>query len=862
MKRILLYLLLLPSYLSLAQTQIGVAIHDTTLVAGAPVYIPVFVDSSLTGLNVSSFDFEFAFDDYYISVDSLITKGTMTEGWGSISFNKQQGKFRVAGASSTNLSGKGKLFYLKVELLRGGYTAIGFSNNGNNRFNEGSPGVILQEGYLSIYPLPSISVSPNKGEIAVGETIRFYVYDAKLPVVWSVTDPSVASIDADGILTGLAHGKTKVVCQDSLGIVDTTDSYVYVRAFRLSMPDTSYYQGHYVELPIYTTDLSGLGIYSGEITLRVDGSYLTPVKILTAGTCTENCSQPQFSFNNDELKIGFAGTNPLGAGKVLLKVKLKISPDKHGSTFLFFKDIVFNETLVGIGTEGRFTVLPLPSLNVSPSTANLLAGETQTFTATGGTTPYTWGVTDSNLASINSSGVLTAIKGGVVQVTVKDVYGGSGNSGNIYLYDTKVNFPDTTLSGNGYIEIPLYMGNLLSSYSVSSMQGEVEFDSSVVHFADIVTSGTLTNGWSFSVNNNGNKIKFAGAGSVGFNNAGAVFKIKFLVPSYVNNGAYSNLKINDFMFNEGSPNAMLENGVIRISKTNPPLPPSNLSATALDSCSIELVWTDNSSNETGFKVERKQGYGGSWAEMFSLIENTVSFTDTGLVDGMLYYYRVNAFNSYGSSAYSNTDSAITTMNRPRNLTAQNTGGVNVLLNWHDFSNSEEGFVIERAQGSVGGSLAFTVLDTTNANVLSYTDTTITGDGSYVYCVKAFNQYTQSAYSNYAQVIISDVKQKEIVPKDYKVFQNYPNPFSKSSKGSASTTVRFSIPEASNVTVKVYNLLGKEVKNLISKRFASGNYSLTWNANNVPSGVYLIYFSFESAVTRKVRTFTKKAVLIK
>jgi hypothetical protein len=71
-----------------------------------------------------------------------------------------------------------------------------------------------------------------------------------------------------------------------------------------------------------------------------------------------------------------------------------------------------------------------------------------------------------------------------------------------------------------------------------------------------------------------------------------------------------------------------------------------------------LSWTDKSSNESGFTIERS-GDGVSFGQIAQLGVNSVSFTDTGLTAGVLYYYRVLAFNAAGSSPYSNVSSART-----------------------------------------------------------------------------------------------------------------------------------------------------------------------------------------------------------
>ena len=89
-----------------------------------------------------------------------------------------------------------------------------------------------------------------------------------------------------------------------------------------------------------------------------------------------------------------------------------------------------------------------------------------------------------------------------------------------------------------------------------------------------------------------------------------------------------------------------------------------------------------------------------------------------------------------------------------------------------------------------------------------------------------------------------------IPAKYSLDQNFPNPFN------PSTNIKYSIIKAPKVTIKVYDILGREVKTLVNKVQAPGQYTVTFNAQNLASGVYFYQLNTENF------TATKKLMLLK
>ena len=113
-------------------------------------------------------------------------------------------------------------------------------------------------------------------------------------------------------------------------------------------------------------------------------------------------------------------------------------------------------------------------------------------------------------------------------------------------------------------------------------------------------------------------------------------------------------------------------------------------------------------------------------------------------------------------------------------------------------------------------------------------------GKYLVTLKVKNLIeswdTTSTYVQYVHVSVND---EESLPKRFKLAQNYPNPFN------PTTTIKYSIPVKSgfagspqNVSLKIYNTLGQEIATLVNKNQKPGRYEVEFDANNLPSGIYI------------------------
>jgi uncharacterized protein (TIGR02145 family) len=157
--------------------------------------------------------------------------------------------------------------------------------------------------------------------------------------------------------------------------------------------------------------------------------------------------------------------------------------------------------------------------------------------------------------------------------------------------------------------------------------------------------------------------------------------------------------------------------------------PGNLNVITISDESVRITWIDNTGYESGFKIERDSG--GGFVELGTVSSDVTEYTDTGLILGQNYSYRVAAYTSANTSSWTTVTAAID-FPTPTNLSAIAINDSGIELTWTDNCSFETGYQIERDAGS-----GFTEVGTVSADVTSYTDSGLSFGQSYDYRVAAF-----------------------------------------------------------------------------------------------------------------------------
>jgi hypothetical protein len=289
----------------------------------------------------------------------------------------------------------------------------------------------------------------------------------------------------------------------------------------------------------------------------------------------------------------------------------------------------------------------------------------------------------------------------------------------------------------------------------------------------------------------------------------------------------------------------------------PILTPSNLVAIP-DTFTVALNWQDNSNNEAGFIIQRKDGDSTS-VNPFNTIDtvatNEIYFLDTGLDPNTTYTWRVFAYNALGISGFSNM--AVATTFIPVELTSftAELSGREIMVNWATATElNNRGFDIERKMDGEWEKVGFREGRGTSTieSFYSFIDkfTYESFIGTVTYRLKQMDFDGTYAYSPEVEVDV------DFTPKEYTLYQNYPNPFN------PVTTIKYSLPFESNVRIAIYNILGEMIAVLVDETKQVGFHDYNWNASNLASGIYIYTIEAKSVAGDKNFSSVKKMILMK
>lgn len=274
--------------------------------------------------------------------------------------------------------------------------------------------------------------------------------------------------------------------------------------------------------------------------------------------------------------------------------------------------------------------------------------------------------------------------------------------------------------------------------------------------------------------------------------------------------------------------------------------------------SLALRWT----GQGFYDLFRLQVFSDSLYD--SVIDTTLNssfFVLHNLINHTIYFWRVRSILGSDVSNWSlvwsfEVTDAFITMNTPNGGEVWSMGSENV-IRWE--TNITDSVSLDLLYGQ---QIIRSIVDTTFGYPSAYRwliPNDLNVDTSYKIIVRSIKDSSIIDTSDASFSIIPpsgvEVVNSEI-PDDYNLFQNYPNPFNPSTK------IRYSLPFASNVSIKIYNSLGEYITTIVDNNQLPGNYEVDWNASKLATGIYFYSLEAIPSVGNQIFHSVKKMILLK
>ena len=260
-------------------------------------------------------------------------------------------------------------------------------------------------------------------------------------------------------------------------------------------------------------------------------------------------------------------------------------------------------------------------------------------------------------------------------------------------------------------------------------------------------------------------------------------------------------------------------------------PPTNLNIKLTGITSVELNWTDNSTNETGFRIERAEGETENYIEVAEVQSNVTTFVDSALNELTKYSYRLIAFKDSLTSSSQGvvkvTTLAATSLPIGVTIRTPNQNSSNIasdsMLIWEGTLNADSYDVYFGTTNPPPF--------VNNQKETTYIPGNMEKGTKYYWRIDSKNSNGISEGANWAFTVekatgISKFHNNQLKAKIY------PNPFD------ASTKIEYELKSQCKVKLVIYNLMGQEIKTLVNQEQTPGEHSATFDGRNLENGIYM------------------------
>ncbi|MBP6672478.1 MAG: hypothetical protein KA247_04985, partial [Bacteroidetes bacterium] len=530
---------------------------------------PIYCDDVLSASDsVVSGAFSFA-PSSVVTLIGFDTAGTMTGGIQSISFFGPTQTINFV--NTVPITGTGVFMNLLLYVSEAAPPSITDSVMLNGfMINAGLPSVVLQKGAFRAMDVFIAPKNPPQNR-SVGDTIQFSAFgDVQPPLFWTVGDTALAHISNMGKVTLKKSGQTYAKVTDSFGLQDVSGMFQISGAaappVTVGIRDTSFVQTKTFDLPIRVSDVTTRGIISAQWKLNFNPNTLVAKEVITAGTMTQTWGAPVVNFGSSAIDVAMAGADTLTGNGILAYVRFQVKRHAVMGSDLGLQNVLLNENVIPSTIDGFFTPINGPFITIVPGVQMITKGDTITYGATGGTPPYKWYSSDTNIADVDSlTGKVTAKLRGSFILSAYDQEDFDGSIA-VIVNDLTAAFPDTTVRVADSVDVPLSISNV-TGLGILSAKIKFAYDTTRVRFTIPVTGGTLSSGMTSSVLDSGMFVTVNLSGAVALSGNGIVTKLRFHHKAPSGPGQVTPLGLMEFVSNGGGvgqPTATLKSGKIMI----------------------------------------------------------------------------------------------------------------------------------------------------------------------------------------------------------------------------------------------------------------------------------------------------------
>jgi len=671
---------------------------------GEDVEVPVQI-TDVSEQGVTSVDLTIQFGADILSPIGVSTEGTLASAWSAPTFSTAPGEISLHLAGDPPLSGSGTLvkvlFHVPSDAAIGASCPLDFTQA---QLNSGQVPVVPQSGQFTVLDTrpPEITLGPRV-TILSSRTVRieWMTNERATSIVEFGTDVSYGQVrrsdervmEHQVLLSGLEPNTEyhyRVGSVDSSGngptySADQTFTTPAGAGIQVWVPDTTATAGAEGMLPVYVGEVTGQAILSWSFVLAYDSQLLTPLRLETGGSLSEGWPAPQFQVVDGQITASARGSTPLsGAGK-LIQIVFRVPdniPDGEVSP-LQFLDFQFNEGQPEASPQsGSVTIQGVPDTQPPQITFGPYVDRITTDSAV-----ITW-FTDEEADSWVEYGptesygqregrgdfvtrhevTLTGLDPGQTyhfRVASTDPHGNGPTTSSDATFQTNttegvsVTLPSVSQRAGTEFTLPIQIGNVTGK-EVYSADIIVAFDPTVLTALSASTQGTLASSWGDPVYTLfADKIIIAMGGIDPLQGSGTLVTIRFRVSDQAQAGDFSPLTFRKFVFNEGTPEAVIHNGLFTVRDVSGPVITSGPIVSQVSSQSATILWTTDEPATSIVEYGLTPAYGFR-DENTQLVTNHIVRL-VGLTPGSTYHFRVGSADAQGNGPTFSDDQQFQTL---------------------------------------------------------------------------------------------------------------------------------------------------------------------------------------------------------